>query len=148
QVLVTITKNVSQSVTVSGETVTGARIPLSARGDRLLDVIAAVGGSKAAPYETVVHVSRHGVAAAIPMARLVSDPAENIYAWPGDVITATREPKTYYVSGVTRNNLLIPLSAERVNLEPAIAKAGGLEDSRSDPAGVFLFRFEPPEVMS
>ena len=40
QVLVSVTKAVSQSVTVSGEAVTGARVPLSGKGDRLLDVVA------------------------------------------------------------------------------------------------------------
>ena len=29
----------------------------------------------------------------------------------------------------------------------ALAKAGGLQDQRADPAGVFLFRFEPPALI-
>ncbi|MFC6050096.1 polysaccharide biosynthesis/export family protein, partial [Methylobacterium hispanicum] len=44
QVLVTITKPISQAVTVTGEGAAGARIPLSTRGDRLLDIIATAGG--------------------------------------------------------------------------------------------------------
>jgi len=32
-------------------------------------------------------------------------------------------------------------------LAEALAKAGGLQDQRADPAGVFLFRFEPPAVV-
>ena len=39
---------------------------------------------------------------------------------------------------------LIPFTAERLTLAEALAKAGGLQDQRSDPAGVFLFRYEPP----
>ena len=34
-----------------------------------------------------------------------------------------------------------------MTLVEALAKAGGLQDLRSDPAGVFLFRFEPPRVV-
>jgi polysaccharide export outer membrane protein len=34
-----------------------------------------------------------------------------------------------------------------MNLVEALAKAGGLQDLRADPAGVFLFRFEPPGIV-
>jgi polysaccharide biosynthesis/export protein len=147
QVIVTITKSVSDAVTVSGEDVSGARVPLSVGGDRLLDVIAAVGGSKSPLYETFVRLSRDDVTMTIPMDRLVSDPAENIYVWPGDVITVVRAPQTFSVFGATTNNTEIPIDAARMNLAQAIAKAGGLQDMRADPGGVFLFRFEPPPVV-
>jgi polysaccharide export outer membrane protein len=35
-----------------------------------------------------------------------------------------------------------------MTLVEALAKAGGLQDQRADPAGVFLFRFEPPRVVN
>src|SRR6516162_9539216 len=85
QVIVVITKSVTNTATVSGEVVNGARVPLSVNGDRLLDVIALAGGAKAPVYDTFVRLSREGVTATIPMEKLVSDPAENIYAWPADV---------------------------------------------------------------
>ena len=44
QVLVSVVRSVSNSVTVSGEVVNGARVPLSTKGDRVLDVIAASAG--------------------------------------------------------------------------------------------------------
>jgi polysaccharide biosynthesis/export protein len=146
QTIVAITKSVSDDVTVSGEMVSGARIPLSVRGDRLLDVIAAAGGAKSPLYETFVRLSRGGVTVTIPMSILVSDPAENIYAWPDDVITLVRAPQTFSAFGATGYNTQIPFNADRINLAQAIAKAGGLLDLRADPAGVFLFRFEPPPV--
>ncbi|MGH9677940.1 MAG: polysaccharide biosynthesis/export family protein, partial [Candidatus Acidiferrum sp.] len=40
----------------------------------------------------------------------------------------------------------IPFDAEGINLSQALAKAGGLIDSQSDPAGVFVFRYEPEDV--
>jgi polysaccharide export outer membrane protein len=45
-VIVTITKSETYAATVSGEVVAGARVPLSVNGDRLLDLIALVGGAK------------------------------------------------------------------------------------------------------
>ena len=144
QAIVTVTKSLANSVTVTGEVVTGARVPLSVRGDRLIDLIAAVGGAKSPVYETFVRLSRGGVTATIPMETLVSNPAENIYAQPGDVLTLVRLPQSFTVFGAAGTNALIPFTAERMTLVEALAKAGGLQDLRADPAGVFLFRLEPP----
>jgi polysaccharide export outer membrane protein len=146
QALVTLTRNVSGSVTISGEGMTAARLPLSPRGDRLLDVVAAAGGAKSEPYETVVRLTRDGETRTVLLSRLISDPNENIYAWPGDVITLLKEPRTFSVFGATLSNTQIAFGADKIDLAQAIAKAGGLQDSRADPAGVFLFRFEPPPV--
>ncbi|HYZ40285.1 MAG TPA: hypothetical protein VE687_06620, partial [Stellaceae bacterium] len=106
------------------------------------------GGAKSPVYNTFVRLSRDGVTVTIPMERLVSDPAENIYAQPGDVLTLVQLPQTYSVLGATGQNAQVPFNAERITLAEAIAKAGGLQDQRSDPAGVFLFRFEPPAVVT
>jgi polysaccharide export outer membrane protein len=148
QVIVTIGKTVTYAATVSGEVVSGARVPLSVNGDRMLDLIALAGGAKAPVYSTFVRLSRNGVTVTIPMTRLVSDPAENIYAQPGDVLTLVQVPQTYSVLGATGQNAQIIFNSERITLIEAIAKAGGLQDLRSDPAGVFLFRFEPPSIVA
>ena len=147
QALVAITKSISNSATVSGEVVAGARVPLSVNGDRLLDVIALAGGAKAPVYDTFVRLSREDVTATIPMEKLVSEPAENIYAWPGDVLTLVSVPQTFAVFGATGTNIQVAFGAQEITLAQALAKAGGLQDLRADPAGVFLFRFEPPAVV-
>jgi polysaccharide biosynthesis/export protein len=147
QAIVTVTRSVANSVTVTGEVVAGARVPLSVKGDRLLDLIAATGGARAPVYETFVRLSRDGVTVTIPMETLVSDPAENIYAQPGDVLTLVRLPQSFTVFGATGANTQVPFVAEKMTLVEALAKAGGLQDMRSDPAGVFLFRFERPRTI-
>jgi polysaccharide biosynthesis/export protein len=148
QVIVTIGKSVTNAATVSGEVVNGARVPLSVNGDHLLDLIALAGGAKSPVYDTFVRLSRNGVTATLPMERLVSDPGENIYAQPGDVLTLVRIPQTYSVLGATGQNAQLTFNAEKITLVEALAKAGGLQDSRSDPTGVFLFRFEPPAIVT
>jgi polysaccharide export outer membrane protein len=147
QVIVIIAKSVTNAATVSGEVVNGARVPLSLNGDRLLDLIALAGGAKSPVYETFVRLTRDAVTVTIPMEALVSNPAENIYAWPGDVLTLVRLPQTFSVFGATGQNTQVSFNAEKVTLAEALAKAGGLQDLRADPAGVFLFRFEPPDVV-
>src|SRR5262249_50765012 len=80
----------------------GARVPLSAGGDRLLQVIAAAGGAKAPPHDTFVRLSRDGVTATLPLATLVDHPEQDIYARPGDVLTLGRRPATLRVFGAAR----------------------------------------------
>jgi polysaccharide export outer membrane protein len=147
QAIVTVTRSVTNSATVTGEVIAGARVPLSLKGDRLLDLIAAAGGAKTPVYETFVRLSRDGATATIPMEMLVSDPAENIYAYPGDVLTLVRLPQSFTVFGATGANAQVNFTAERMTLVEALAKAGGLQDLRADPAGVFLFRYEPPPIV-
>src|SRR6202030_714174 len=138
QVIVTVTKSLSTSVTVAGEVVSGARVPLSLKGARLLDLIAAAGGARAPVYETFVRLSRGGVTATVPMELLISNPAENIYVQAGDVLTLVRLPQSFTVFGATGTNTQVNFTAQRMTLVEALAKGGGLQDSRSDPAGPVL----------
>ena len=48
-------------------------------------------------------------------------------------------PQTYSVLGATGQNAQIIFNAERITLAEAIAKAGGLQGLRSDPAGCSSF---------
>ena len=145
QVLVTLTRNVSNTVTVVGEVTAGARVPLTARGDRILDVVAQAGGTKAAPHETFVTLSRDGRSIRIPLQALLTDPTENVPVRPGDVIAVTREPQVFTAAGATGQNAVVPFDAVGITLEQAIARSGGLNDVRADPGGVFVIRFERPE---
>jgi polysaccharide biosynthesis/export protein len=147
QALVTVVDSVSNTATVSGEVISGARLQLSLNGDRLLDLIAEAGGAKAPVYQTYVRLSRRGVTATIPLDTLISDPAENIYAWPGDVLTLIEFPESFTVFGATNSNAKLNFTGEKMTLAEALAAAGGLADARSDPAGVFLFRWEPAAIV-
>lgn len=147
QAIVTVPKQRSDTVTVFGDEATAARVPLSAAGDRLLDVIAAAGGSKTPFYNTSIRLTRNGRTFVIRTKALISDPRLNIFAWPGDIITLEQTPNKFSVFGATSNNTEVPFDAERLDLAEAIAKAGGLQDQRADPAGVFLLRFESPAVV-
>jgi len=147
QALVIVKKSTANTVTVAGEVVPGARLPLSPGGDRLLQVIAAAGGAQAPVHETFVRLSRDGVTATIPFERLVKDPEEDIYARPGDVLTLVRIPQTFSVFGATGRNDLITFDAKKLTLSEALAKSQGLRDELANPKGVFLFRYEPAAIV-
>jgi polysaccharide export outer membrane protein len=143
QVIVTVSRSVFNSITVTGEVVSGGRIPVSPRGDRILDVIAAAGGMKAAISDTSVRLTRNGVTAGVPLSNLIEQPKENIYVWPGDVLTLIHQPRSFQAFGATGRNDEIEFGRESLNLSQALAKAAGLQDQRADPAGVFVLRYEP-----
>lgn len=146
QVLVTVLSSVSGSVSVMGEVTGGARIPLSVRGDRLLDVIAAAGGIRTAVHETTIQVTRDNRTASAPLQALLDDPRENVYARPGDVITVSRETRTFTVLGAAGQNNELPFTSAVMTLAQAMGRSGGLIDSRSDAEGVFIFRQEQPAI--
>jgi polysaccharide export outer membrane protein len=148
QALVVVHPGSANSVTVIGEAVSGARVPLAPGGDRLLQVIAAAGGAQIPVDETLVRLSRGGMTAAVPLAELVADPAEDIYAQPGDVVTLVRQPSTFSVFGATGRNAAITFARDRLSLSEALAQAGGLLDDRADPRAVFLFRYEPDTLVA
>jgi polysaccharide biosynthesis/export protein len=143
QVIVTVPQTSHNAVTIAGEVVHGARVPLPPNGARLLDVIASAGGAQAPVYDVYVRLSRNGATTTIPFQTLVDRPAENVYAWPDDVLTLIRVPHTFEVFGATGRNAQVPFEQEKLDLAQALAKGSGLLDQTADPAGVFLLREEP-----
>jgi polysaccharide biosynthesis/export protein len=147
QALIIIKRSNANAVTVSGEIIGGARVALSPGGDRLLQVIAAAGGADAPVHETFIRLSRDGITATLPLETLVADPAEDIYAQPGDILTLLRRPQTFTVFGATGRNAAITFDAANITLGQALAKSRGLRDDLANPRGVFLFRYEPGSVV-
>jgi polysaccharide export outer membrane protein len=96
--------------------------------------------------ETYVELSRGATTSRVPLSRVIANPRENIYLQPNDVVTLVRDPQTFIAYGATGRNAEIPFEADGINLAQALAKAGGLDDNRSDPQGVFIFRYEPASI--
>lgn len=142
-----LTRNISNSATVTGDVTQGARVPLSPGGDRLLDVIATTGGIKAPVHEAFITLSRDGTSLSVPLQAILAQTKENVYIRPGDVITVFRAPQSFTAFGATGRNALVGFDAGGLTLEEALGKAGGLLDDRSDPHGVFVLRYEPVELV-
>jgi polysaccharide biosynthesis/export protein len=146
QVLVTVTRSIENSVTVGGEVTNGARVPLSVKGDHILDVISAAGGVRAPINEATIRLTRAGRTVEVPFVVLVQNPNENIYMQPGDVLTVVHVPQTFTSFGAVGRNFQIPFEMDIISAEEAVAKAGGLVDQRADPSGMFVLRFEPQDL--
>lgn len=147
QVLVTITDNSSANVTVVGEVATSARVPLTARGERILDVIAAVGGVKQEINKVTVQVTRANTVVSMPLERLIRNPRENVRLRPDDVVTAYFEPFSFISLGGSGLNAEVPFQASGITLAQGLGRISGLQDSRANPRGVFIFRWEDPAAL-
>ncbi len=148
QVLVSVTRNATNTVTVVGEVVKGGVIPLAAPGARVLDAIAAAGGIGAPTYEAFIQLARGGRTVRVPLQAVVDDPRENIPMRPKDTLLVLRAQQTFTAFGTTGASARVPFEAKGLMLDEALAKAGGLNLTASDPSGVFVFRYEKPEVVA
>ncbi|MBR7899604.1 polysaccharide biosynthesis/export family protein [Burkholderia multivorans] len=147
QVLVSVTKNNASNVTVVGEVNASAMMPLTPKGERLLDALAFAGGVKQQVNRMAVQLSRGDVTATMPLDSIIRDPRQNVVLRPGDVVTALFQPQSFSVLGATGKNDEIPFEAQGISLAQALARSGGLNDSRADARGVFVFRFEDPKLI-
>ncbi len=144
-VVALITQNTSL-ISVLGEVNTPARFPVTAAGEKILDDITRAGGPKGQGYDTWVMLERAGKRATIPFGALVYEPSNNIYTRPNDTIYVYREPQTFVAFGASGAQGQFNFDAWRISLAEAQAKAGGLNDTLSDPSSVFIYRGETREV--
>jgi polysaccharide biosynthesis/export protein len=146
QAVVTISQVRSSLVTVTGDVRTGGQFPISLLGTRLLDALALAGGPVSPPYE-FVRVNRGGDTAVVTLARIEREQNENIYLRPNDTIVVTRDPQTFTAFGATGLNGTFEFEYEQLSAAEALGKAGGLNDTRASPTGIFIYRLESPETV-
>ena len=147
EVVVRLLRNASSMVTVVGDVNQSVRMPLTASGERLLDALAAAGGVRQSVTKTTLQVTRGSEFHALPLDLVIRDPRQNVPLRPGDVVTALFQPLAFTALGATGKNEEIAFETQGINLAQALARAGGLVDSRSSPQGVFVFRFEPERAL-
>jgi len=147
QVLVQVTRNASSNVTVVGETTQSLRMPLTPKGERLLDAVAAAGGTRNPVDKTTIQLSRGAVVLGMPLASIIRDPRQNIVLRPGDVVTALFQSNSFIALGASGKNDEINFEAQGISLAQALGRLGGVQDARADARGVFIFRFEIPAAL-
>jgi polysaccharide biosynthesis/export protein len=147
QVLVRVIRNNTANVTVVGEVTSSTRMPLTARGERLLDALAAAGGVRQSVSKMTLQVTRGNQVQALPLDLIIRDPRQNIVLLPGDVVTSLFQPLSFTVLGATGKNEELNFEAQGISLAQALARAGGLQDARADAQGVFIFRLESPAAL-
>src|SRR5450755_1783311 len=147
QVVVSLNQQHSSVVSVLGDVNTPGVLALNSVGERLLALIARAGGPKFEAIESYVTLQRDGKRVKVLLSRVVHDPREIIFIRPNDVIFLTRESPTFTALGALNQNVFgfnseIPFDVESLTLAQAMGKAGGLNDDRSDPSELYVYRYE------
>jgi polysaccharide export outer membrane protein len=146
QVIVNVSGNVNNSVTVIGEVRTAGRFPLSPNHERLLDVIAQAGGATKPSADVQVTIVRGEQSRSATLAALLANPAENIRLSPGDQIRLVIRPRKFSTFGAFSKASQVSIDDERISLAGAISRLGGLDANTADAGSVLVFRLERAAV--
>jgi polysaccharide export outer membrane protein len=148
EVLVRMTHNLSSNATVVGEVNVSTRVGLVPGNERLLDALAAAAGVRQPVNKMTIQVTRADNVYSLPLETIIRDPRQNVPLQPGDVVTALFQPYSFTALGATGKNEEVNFETQGITLAQALARSGGLIDSRSNATGVFIFRFEPKAALN
>ncbi|MFC5373548.1 polysaccharide biosynthesis/export family protein [Brevundimonas faecalis] len=146
QVIVTLAGNASNTVTVLGDVRNPGRQPLSANSDRILDVIAAAGGSSRSIHDVDVRIQRGGQTYSAPMSIVTTEFNENVRLQRGDQVNLVYKPRRFSSFGAFNAVARSELPPGPLTLAEALSGVGGLDSNLADARSVLVFRFERPEV--
>lgn len=147
QVQVALKNNVSNNLVVVGDVNKPGRYPLPIGGLRLLDVIAAAGGAQSPIYEAEATIVRDEVSDTIRLDEIIGRTSNNVWMQPHDTVQIMHRPRSFTAFGAVSSKNRHQFATETLSLAEALAQCGGLHDGVADSGGVFLFRFEHPDVL-
>jgi len=147
QIIIRLVRNATSNVTVVGDVASSARIPLTAKGERLLDILASAGGVKQPVGKMTIQITRGDRIASLPLEAVIKDPHQNIRLQSDDVVTALFQPYSFTALGATGRNEELPFEGTGITLAQALGRVAGLQDQRASVRGVFIFRLENPAAL-
>lgn len=144
QATVLIAQNVSSTASVQGDVNKPGPYPIERTDQRLLDVIALAGGPKFPSYETSLRLTRGRSSMSMPMQDLIDQPETfNVSVAAGDALLVFRKPQKFVALGAVLQPGEQIFRKSSLNLTDGLGQLLGLDSSRSDAKGVYLFRREP-----
>ncbi len=147
QAIVRIVQNETRNATVLGEVGTNRRVPLTSRGERVLDIIAAAGGSNHPIGKSTIQLTRGTTMETLPLEALILDPSQNVFLRPNDIVTVLFQPHSFIGLGAVTKNSEVDFEGGGISLAQAMGRLGGLIDERADVHGVFVYRLEDPAAL-
>lgn len=142
QAIISVREQRASQVTVVGDVGQPGQFPILQSGLRLVDAISRAGGIKFAGHESQVTLQRQGMTETVPFNQIISNPSNNVYIQPKDVIYVRRDPRAFLAFGAVETGGLIEFGSDTVTLADAVGKTKGLVDSRADPSALFVYRLE------
>ncbi|WP_271909902.1 polysaccharide export protein [Vreelandella alkaliphila] len=137
----------SQKVYISGAVENPGTLPLTIVPMTILDAISAVGGARENADWRNVTLSRTGGEERISLYAMMrqGDMTQNRLLRDGDLLhVPTMENQNVVVMGQVVRPGTIAIGNERITLTDALGRAGGVNESRAEPSGIFVVRGNSP----
>lgn len=146
EVRVSLREPRSRLITVQGVVARPGVYPIERATARLLPMLAVAGGATIPPEQVEVALRRDGAAHAETLADVYADPALDVALRPGDAIVLSAVRKRFIALGASTLQTEVAFPTRRLDLLRALAAVRGLRDFDANPSGVFVLRYERPEV--
>lgn len=142
QSMVTIVKNVSNTVIVAGNVNKPGRYDLTFSHERILDAVALAGGASASSEDTLVRFEREGQTIEQRLDTIRASTRDDLILEPDDHIELIKRPRSFTVFGATGRVSQVSFDTGGVSLAEALARVQGPSDATADPTAVFIFRYD------
>lgn len=139
------TARIPRTANVIGEVKKSGAMPLEQANLSSIDLLAAAGGASSDDflYTYTLRRNKHDYTFDYEYFRQHAFPVEE-----GDLLTVTKDTlRHFYVMGAIMKTTTVPFPVAAPTLADAIGAASGLDEQRSDPSGVFVFRKGNPDLV-
>jgi polysaccharide export outer membrane protein len=134
------------TVSVVGRVTAQGVYPIERATGRLTSMIARAGGVSVPTQSAMITVARGAHTARVSLDDLIRHPELDLALRGGDRILVEQDQRRFTVLGATGTQSLLTFETTTLSAIEALARVGGLDPTRADPTGVFVFRNETEEV--
>jgi len=142
QSMVTIARNIANTVMVAGNVNRPGRYDLTYNSVRILDAIAIAGGATASSEDTLIRFERDGSTIEQRLDTVRSSSKDDLLLEPDDHIELVKRPRSFTVFGAAGRVSQVSFDTGGVTLAEALARVQGPSDATANPAAVFIFRYD------
>ena len=146
QVYVSRTGGDGATVSVVGRVGTQGVFPITRPNRRLTAMLATAGGVSIPTQTAMITLARGSVVDRVWLDDLFDHPELDVALRGGDRIFVEQDQRSFTALGATGTQARIVFDRRTITAIEALAQVGGLDATRADPTGVFVFRDEPEEV--
>lgn len=146
QVYVSRTGGDGASVSVIGRVGTQGVYPITRPTRRLTAMLARAGGVSIPTQTATVTLARGDIRDRVWLDDLFDHPGLDVALRNEDTIYVEQDQRSFTVLGATGTQARVTFTSRAITGIEALAMVGGLDATRADPTGVFVFRDEPSSV--
>jgi polysaccharide export outer membrane protein len=146
QVVVLVIDDLTNNVIVQGDVAKPGRYAVVPHSSGLLDVLAMAGGPHTPDRQTQIRITRDDTTVTRTLSHLVNARALETDLAPGDRILVQPRLSYFYAFGAVNRPGEQAYDADDISLAHTLARIEGLNDSRADPAAVFVYRRQAAEL--